>query len=84
MGELLHAAFLEVQELAFAYFGGVFCRLHYDNLKSELKKILRGYQREETIRLIAFRSYWGFTTDFCNPGRGNVLTIGKVGWRLLQ
>lgn len=33
------------------------------------KKILRGYQREETDRLIAFRSHWGFQTEFCNPAR---------------
>jgi hypothetical protein len=34
-------------------------------------EILRGYQREETERFIAFRSHWGFQSDFCNPGRGN-------------
>jgi len=64
-------AFLEAHELAFHYFGGVFRRLRYDNLKSAVKKILRGYQREETERLIAFRSHWGFQTEFCNPARGN-------------
>ena len=40
----------------------VFRRLRYDNLKSAVKKILRGYQREETSRLIAFRSHWGFAS----------------------
>ena len=35
-------AFLEAHELAFAYFGGVFTTLRYDNLKSAVKKILRG------------------------------------------
>ncbi len=64
-------AFLEAHELAFRHFGGVFRLLRYDNLKSAVKKILRGHQREETERLIAFRSHWGFQTDFCNPGRGN-------------
>jgi len=29
--------------------------LRYDNLKSAVKKILRGHQREETARYIAFR-----------------------------
>ena len=41
----LHAtqqAFLEAHELAFAYFGGVFRKLRYDNLTSAVKKILRG------------------------------------------
>src|SRR5260370_10505839 len=64
-------AFLEAHERAFGYFGGVFRCLRYDNLKSAVKKILRGHQREETERLIAFRSHWGFQTEFCNPARGN-------------
>jgi len=64
-------AFLEAHELAFAYFGGVFRVLRYDNLKSAVKKILRGHQREETARFIAFRSHWGFESDFCTPGEGH-------------
>jgi transposase len=75
-------AFLEAHELGFGYFGGVFRRLRYDNLKSAVKKILRGYQREETSRLIGFRSHWGFASDFCNPGRGNEKggVEGEVGY----
>src|SRR5262249_16355233 len=53
-------AFLEAHELAFGYFGGVYQRLRYDNLSSAVKRILRGSQREETERFIAFRSHWGF------------------------
>jgi transposase len=64
-------AFLEAHELAFAYFGGVFRVLRYDNLKSAVKKILRGHQREETTRFIAFRSHWGFESEFCTPGEGH-------------
>src|SRR2546428_10735637 len=75
-------AFLEAHELAFRYFGGVFRRLRYDNLKSAVKRILRGHQREETERLIAFRSHWGFETEFCNPARGNEKggVEGEVGY----
>jgi transposase len=64
-------AFLEAHELAFRYFGGVFRLIRYDNLKSAVKKILRGHQREETERWIGFRSHWGFQAEFCNPARGN-------------
>jgi len=64
-------AFLEAHELAFAYFAGVFRVLRYDNLKSAVKKILRGHQREETARFIGFRSHWGFTSEFCTPGEGH-------------
>jgi len=64
-------AFLEAHEAAFGYFGGTFELLRYDNLTSAVKKILRGQRREETERFIAFRSHWGFQSDFCNPARGN-------------
>ena len=66
----LHAtqqAFLEAHELAFAYFGGVFRKLRYDNLTSAVKKILRGSRREETARFVAFRSHWRFEAEFCTP-----------------
>lgn len=64
-------AFLEAHELAFAYFGGVFRTLRYDNLKAAVKKILRGYRREETTRFIAFRSHWRFASEFCNPSEAH-------------
>jgi len=70
----LHAtqqAFLEAHESAFAWFGGVFRKLRYDNLSSAVKRILRGSQREETERFIAFRSHWGFESSFCTPGEGH-------------
>lgn len=60
-------AFLEAHELAFAHFGGVFRKLRYDNLTSAVKKILRGYRREETARFVAFRSHWRFEAEFCTP-----------------
>lgn len=70
----LHAtqqAFLEAHEHAFHYFGGVFQRLRYDNLGSAVKKVLRGYRREETARFVAFRSHWRFASEFCTPGEGH-------------
>ena len=66
----LHAtqqAFLEAHELAFAYFGGVFRKLRYDNLTSAVKRILRGSRREETARFVAFRSHWRYEAEFCTP-----------------
>lgn len=64
-------AFLEAHELAFAWFGGAFHLLRLDNLTSAVRKILRGRQREETTRFIAFRSHWGFRAEFCTPGEGH-------------
>jgi transposase len=75
-------AFLEAHEHAFEYFGGVFRTLRYDNLKAAVKKVVRGYQREETTRFIAFRSHWGFASEFCTPAeaheKGGV--EGEVGY----
>jgi hypothetical protein len=68
----LHAtqqAFFEAHEAAFAYFGGVFHVLRYDNLASAVKKIFRGYTREEHTRFIAFRSHWQFKAEFCNAAQ---------------
>ncbi|SIR59223.1 IS21 family transposase, partial [Acidiphilium rubrum] len=64
-------AFLEAHEMAFAYFGGVFRLLRYDNLASAVRKILRGHRREETVRFVAFRSHWRFSAEFCNPAQGH-------------
>ncbi len=60
-------AFLDAHEHAFNYFQGVFAVLRYDNLKAAVKKIVRGYRREETARFIAFRSHWRFSSEFCSP-----------------
>lgn len=65
------SAFLEAHELAFQYFGGVFRRLRYDNLKAAVKRILRGSRREETTRFITFRSHYGYEGSFCNPYAGH-------------
>jgi len=64
-------AFLEAHEGAFQYFGGVFATLRYDNLTSAVRKILRGFRREEATRFIAFRSHWQFAAQFCTPGEGH-------------
>ena len=66
----LHAtqqAFFEAHEAAFAYFGGVFHTLRYDNLASAVKKVVRGYTRDEHTRFISFRSHWQFSAEFCTP-----------------
>jgi len=48
-------AFLEAHERAIAYFGGVFEKLRYDNLRSAVKRILGGHQRDEIVRFRYFR-----------------------------
>jgi len=81
----LHAtqqAFLEAHGLAFAYFGGVFRKLRYDNLTAAVKRIVRGARREETARFVMLRSHWRFEAEFCTPGepheKGGI--EGEVGY----
>ena len=75
-------ALLEAHELAFDYFGGVFGTLRYDNMTSVVKKILRGHRRVETDRIVAFRSHWGYRSEYCNPAKGNEKggVEGELGW----
>ena len=61
-------AFLEGHVLAFAWFGGVFSEVRYDNLGSAVKKVLRGRRRVETDRFIAMRSHYLFESLFTTPG----------------
>ncbi|BBM86173.1 transposase [Candidatus Uabimicrobium amorphum] len=56
---------------AFAYYGGVFDELVYDNLKAAVQKVLRGRQRIEQQSFISFRSYYCFSPQFCSPAKGN-------------
>ena len=78
----IQQAILEAHELAFAYFGGVFATLRDDNLGLAVKKILRGYQRHETERMLGFRSHWGFQSKYCNPAHGNEKggVENELGW----
>ncbi len=78
-------AFLEGHVAAFAYFGGVFARVRYDNLTLAVKKVLRGRCREETEQFVALRSHYLFEADFCRLGlvgaheRGGVEgAVGRV------
>jgi hypothetical protein len=51
-------------------------------MTSVVKKILRGRQRIETDRIIAFRSHWGYQSEYCNPAKGNEKggVEGELGW----
>lgn len=75
-------AFFEAHERAFHFFGGVFSRLRYDNLGSAVRRILRGSNREQQERFIAFRSHWKFEATFCQPGKGHEKggVEGEVGY----
>ena len=61
-------AFLELHVQAFEWFGGVFPEIRFDNLKSAVKKVLKGRRRVESDRFIALRSHYLFASQFMTPG----------------
>ena len=60
--------FLEAHVHAFEYFGAVFAKVKYDNLKLAVVKVLQGRRRQETERFKAMRSHYLFESRFCRPG----------------
>ena len=56
--------------LAFAFFGGVFVVIVFDNIKTAVRTVLRGKNRIEQDQFVKFRSYYTFEARFCNPASG--------------
>jgi transposase len=61
-------AFLELHVQAFEWFGGVYPKIRYDNLKSAVRKVLKGRRRVESDRFVALRSHYLFCSQFTTPG----------------
>lgn len=51
--------------------GGVPHRISYDNLKTAVKRVLEGRNREEQAGFIGLRSHYLFESRFCTPGQGH-------------
>lgn len=64
-------AFFDGHRRCFEFMGGVPKEIAYDNLKTAVKKILQGSQREEQDQFIALRTHYLYQANFCRPGRGN-------------
>jgi transposase len=56
---------------AFHYLGGVPHRLIYDNLKTAVRRVLEGRNRQEQEAFIGLRSHYLFDSRFCTPGKGH-------------
>jgi len=56
---------------AFSFFGGIYPVLIYDNLTTAVQKILKGKKRILQESYKVFRSYYNFTSRFCNKGQGH-------------
>ncbi|MBE0599873.1 MAG: IS21 family transposase [Burkholderiaceae bacterium] len=64
-------AFFDALMCAFAFYGGIFPRLIFDNLTSAVRKVLQGKARLEQESFSRFRAYYNFEARFCNPGAGH-------------
>ena len=64
-------AFFEGHVRAFHHFRGVPGRISYDNLRTAVKRILEGRNRQEQEGYIVFRSHYLFESHFCTPGQGH-------------
>lgn len=64
-------AFFSAHMAAFHFFGGVPHTITYDNLKTAVRRILKGRNREEQKRFITFRSHYLFESRFCTPGEAH-------------
>jgi len=64
-------AFFDAHMRAFAFFGGVFPVLVYDNLTTAVLKVMRGKDRQEQEAFSKFKAYYSFEARFCNPDSGH-------------
>lgn len=64
-------AFFDGHIHAFAFFGGIFPVLIYDNLTAAIRRVLQGRDRIEQESYVKFKSYYSFEARFCNPDSGN-------------
>ena len=64
-------AFFDAHIHAFAFFGGVFPVLIYDNLTTAVWKVMQGRDRIEQDSFCKFKAYYSFDSRFCNPASGH-------------
>lgn len=64
-------AFFDGHIKCFEFMNGVPYKIAYDNLKTAVKKVLQGSNREEQDQFIALRTYYLYDSTFCKPAGGN-------------
>ena len=64
-------AFFDGHIKCFEFMNGVPYKIAYDNLKTAVKKILQGNNREEQEQFIALRTHYLYESTFCRPAKGS-------------
>jgi transposase len=62
---------LDIHRKAFEFFGGVCKRGIYDNLRTAVKRLLKGHHRNLQERFVMFSSHYLYEPQFCSPAKGN-------------
>ena len=75
-------AFLDAHLHAFAFFGGIFPTLVYDNLTAAVRHVLRGRDRVEQAEFTKFHAYYNFTPRFCTPRRPTRKAASRAWWAM--
>lgn len=64
-------AFFDGHIKCFELMGGVPYKIAYDNLKTAVKKVLQGSNREEQEHFMSLRTHYLYESTFCRPAKGN-------------
>lgn len=64
-------AFFDGHIKCFEFMKGVPYKIAYDNLKTAVKRILEGSNREEQEQFIALRTHYLYEATFCRPAKGS-------------
>ena len=64
-------AFFDAHIKCFEFLNGIPYKIAYDNLKTAVKKVLKGINREEQEQFIALRTHYLYESTFCKPNKGN-------------
>ena len=64
-------AFFDGHIKCFEFMNGVPYKIAYDKLKTAVKKILEGSNREEQEQFIALRTHYLYESSFCRPAKGS-------------
>lgn len=64
-------SFQETHTDFFAFTGGVYRTMLYDNMRVAVARFVGKYEKEPTQALLQLRGHYGFSHRFCNAYRGN-------------
>jgi transposase len=64
-------AFFDGHIKCFEFMNGTPYKIAYDNLKTAVRKVLQGSNREEQEQFMALRTHYLYDSTFCMPGKGN-------------